>query len=195
MSGRNLHCAGSDVVIDTPSASDGPKMWRIARESEQLDLNSSYAYLLWCRDFAGTSAVARADGDVVGFVIGYVRPQAAETLVAWQIAVHAAHRGRRIATALLHDVVRRASGAGVIYLETTITSDNEASIGLFGALAARWGASVQRSQLFHSAQFPDEHGTEELFRIGPFAPAHAPVSASAHTRRHRDIIGDLTGGF
>jgi diaminobutyrate acetyltransferase len=114
---------------------------------------------------------------VVGFVIGYVRPQAADTLVAWQIAVNAAHRGRRIATALLHHLVRRAAGAGVTYLETTITSDNEASIGLFGALAARWGVSVQRSQLFHSAQFPDEHGTEELFRIGPFAPVHASVSA------------------
>ncbi|MDQ4104332.1 MAG: diaminobutyrate acetyltransferase [Actinomycetota bacterium] len=162
-------------MIEAPSTSDGSDIWRIARDSNELDLNSSYAYLLWCRDFAGTSAVARADGDVVGFVIGYVRPQAPDTLVTWQIAVHAVHRGRRIATALLHDVMRRASGAGVTYLETTITSGNEASIGLFGALAARWGAPVQRSPLFHSAQFPDEHDTEELFRIGPFALAHAPV--------------------
>jgi L-2,4-diaminobutyric acid acetyltransferase len=177
MSGKDMPCAGLDVIVDAPSTSDGSEMWRISRDSSRLDLNSSYAYLLWCRDFAATSAVARAGGDVVGFVIGYVRPQAPDTLVIWQIAVHAAHRGRGIATALLHDVIRRASGTGVTYLETTITSNNEASIGLFGALAARWGATVERSQLFHSTQFPDEHDTEELFRIGPFALAHAPIPA------------------
>ncbi len=176
MLGKDLGCAGSEVMIDAPSTSDGSEMWRIARDSSRLDLNSSYAYLLWCRDFAGTSAVARADGDVVGFVTGYLRPQAPDTLVIWQIAVHAAYRGWGIATALLHDVMRRASGAGVTYLESTITSDNKASLGLFGALAARAGVTLQRSQLFHSAQFPDEHGTEELFRIGPFIRArHAPV--------------------
>lgn len=37
-------------------------MWRIARDSQALDLNSSYSYLLWCRDFAGTSLVARGVG-------------------------------------------------------------------------------------------------------------------------------------
>lgn len=177
MSSKNLHCAGSEVTIDAPSTSDGSKMWRIACDSRKLDLNSSYTYLLWCRDFAGTSAVARADGDVVGFVTGYVRPQVPDTLMIWQIAVQTAHRGRGIATALLHDVLRRASEAGVTYVETTITSENEASIGLFGALAAHWGATVERLELFHSAQFPDEHDSEELFRIGPLSFVHTQVPA------------------
>ncbi|CAO0837892.1 L-2,4-diaminobutyric acid acetyltransferase OS=Streptomyces microflavus OX=1919 GN=ectA_1 PE=3 SV=1 [Streptomyces microflavus] len=55
---------------------DGAAIWRIARDSEVLDLNSSYSYLLWCRDFAATSAVARGeDGEPIAFVTGYIRPE------------------------------------------------------------------------------------------------------------------------
>jgi diaminobutyrate acetyltransferase len=150
-------------------------MWQIARDSALLDLNSSYSYALWCRDFAGTSAVARTGETVVGFVIGYVRPQAADTLMIWQVAVDEAHRGRGIATALLDDVVRRAAKTGVTHLETTIASDNHASIALFTALAARRHASVDRSPLFHPEHFAGAHDDEDLFRIGPFAPTGIAV--------------------
>lgn len=52
-----------DLTLDTPRVEDGAAIWRIARDSKALDLNSSYSYLLWCRDFAATSVVARdADG-------------------------------------------------------------------------------------------------------------------------------------
>src|SRR3954453_20075010 len=81
--------------IDRPEVADGAALWRIARDSEALDLNSSYSYLLWCRDFAATSAVARgADGNPVGFLTGYVRPEQPHTLFVWQVAVDAAQRGR-----------------------------------------------------------------------------------------------------
>ncbi|MGY5138554.1 diaminobutyrate acetyltransferase, partial [Streptomyces nigrescens] len=40
--------------LDTPRVEDGAAIWRIARDSKTLDLNSSYSYLLWCRDFAAT---------------------------------------------------------------------------------------------------------------------------------------------
>lgn len=39
--------------IDRPRPGDGPLLWRLARDSGTLDLNSAYSYLLWCRDFAG----------------------------------------------------------------------------------------------------------------------------------------------
>lgn len=47
------------VRLDTPRIEDGAAIWRIARDSGSLDLNSSYSYLLWCRDFADTTVVAR----------------------------------------------------------------------------------------------------------------------------------------
>lgn len=161
--------------IHPPSASDGAQIWRIARDSAGLDLNSSYSYALWCRDFAGTWAVAKAGETMVGFVIGYVRPQAADTLMIWQIAVDQAYRGRGIAIALLDDVARRSAKAGVTHLETTITPDNRASIALFTAFAAGWNASVDRSPLFRPAHFADAHDAEDLFRIGPLTPARVSV--------------------
>ncbi|AEW93430.1 MULTISPECIES: diaminobutyrate acetyltransferase [Streptomycetaceae] len=158
----------TDFRLDTPSVDDGAAIWRIARDSKALDLNSSYSYLLWCRDFAGTSVVARDEtGTPVGFVTGYVRPERPGTLVVWQVAVDGAYRGRGLAAAMLDGLAERAAEAGIRHLETTITPDNEASNRLFTSFGARHGAAVEREVLFHGGQFPDPHAPEVLYRIGP----------------------------
>jgi len=117
------------LTIDVPRVEDGAAIWRIARDSEVLDLNSSYSYLLWCRDFAGTSAVARTDdGRPVGFVTAYLRPDRPRTLLVWQVAVDTAHRGRGLAARLLDALTARVmSEHGVTGIETTITPGNTAS--------------------------------------------------------------------
>ncbi|MFB9906128.1 diaminobutyrate acetyltransferase [Allokutzneria oryzae] len=161
--------------IDQPTLVDGAAMWRIARDSGTLDLNAPYAYLLWCRDFSQTSAVARFDSGgsgyengVGGFVTGYLRPDAPDTLMIWQVAVDAAHRGKGVASALLQVVVDRAIEQGARWLETTITSDNRASISLFSALAQSRGARLSVGGLFGDELFADSHIAEDLYRIGPF---------------------------
>jgi L-2,4-diaminobutyric acid acetyltransferase len=160
----------SERVIDRPSTEDGAAIWRIARDSGKLDLNSSYAYLLWCHDFADTSAVARVGDDVVGFVIGYRRPAAPDTVVVWQIAVSAGQRGKGTAAALLDALVRRT---GAKQVETTVTPDNDASNALFRSAADRWGAQMRVAGEFAAREFPDDHETEVLYRIGPIARAQA----------------------
>lgn len=141
-------------------------MWRIARDSQELDLNTSYAYLLWARDFAATSVVAVADDEPVGFVSGYVRPDDPSTFMVWQVAVDASQRGKGLARRMLDFLV--ADGA-VDALETTITADNEASIALFTSFGKGHGASVERSPLFTAEMFPDGHDAELLFRIAPLS--------------------------
>ncbi|RCW43535.1 diaminobutyrate acetyltransferase [Halopolyspora algeriensis] len=163
------------VEIDTPVVADGPALYRITRDSGVLDVNSSYVYLLWCRDFAQTSVVARADDAVVGFVTGFIRPDAPDTIVVWQVAVDASQRGGGVAGALLNRLVDRVLPRGVRYLETTITADNAASIKLFSALARRRDAELVVSELFTPDLFPDAHEGEDLYRIGPFAEVAAPV--------------------
>lgn len=162
MSGKHL--------IENPTKADGAELWRIARDSQKLDLNSSYAYLLWCRDFADTSVVAKVDGRAVGFVIAYRRPSAPDTALVWQVAVDADQRGRGLAGALLDELFQRLTRRGVRYLETTITPDNLASIKLFTSFAQRWQAPLERSDLFARTDFPNEgelHEQEDLYRIGP----------------------------
>jgi diaminobutyrate acetyltransferase len=152
------------VELDRPSIGDGAAMWRMARDSAVLDLNSSYAYLLWARDFAATSVVARVEGEPAGFVTGYVRPDEPQVLMVWQVAVDAAHRGRGLARQMLDHLV---DTSGAAYLETTITDDNDASIALFASLARDRGADLERAPVFPAESFPDGHDTELLFRIGP----------------------------
>lgn len=160
------------LKLDAPRVGDGAAIWRIARDSRVLDLNSSYSYLLWCRDFAATSVVARgADGEPVGFVTGYIRPERPETLVVWQVAVDESQRGRGLAGALLDGLTARVGDEkGVRRTETTITPDNGPSNRLFASYAERHGAPVEREVLFDAGLFPEEgHEPEVLYRIGPFA--------------------------
>lgn len=161
-----------DLRIDRPEVADGAALWRIAKDSGTLDLNSSYSYLLWCRDFAGTSAVARgASGEPVGFITAYVRPERPHTLLVWQVAVDAAQRGRGLAAALLDGLTARvARERGLAAIETTITPGNTASERLFTSYARRHGASVEQEVLFGPALFPDgPHAPEVLYRIGPLS--------------------------
>lgn len=156
------------VTFAAPEPADGGAMWNIARDSGKLDLNSSYFYLLWCRDFAATSVVARAGERVIGFVVGYLRPEAPDTFVVWQVAVGGTHRGGGIAGAMLHHLADRLLPRGARYLEATVTPDNEPSIRLFSAFADDRSADMQRDVLFDATVFPDEHDSEVLLRIGPF---------------------------
>ncbi|MER5857438.1 MULTISPECIES: diaminobutyrate acetyltransferase [unclassified Streptomyces] len=165
-----MTAAPADLLIDRPAMTDGATLWRLAKDSKTLDLNSSYSYLLWCRDFAGTSAVARgADGEPVGFITGYVRPDRPRTLLVWQVAVDSAHRGHGIAAALLDGLTARLTAErGITEVETTITPGNTASDRLFTSFAARHGAQVDREVLFGADLFPDgPHDPEVLYRIGP----------------------------
>ncbi|MGY4388361.1 L-2,4-diaminobutyric acid acetyltransferase [Streptomyces sp. TE12347] len=156
--------------IDRPRPGDGPLLWRLARDSGTLDLNSAYSYLLWCRDFAGTSAVARdPSGRTVGFVSGYLRPEAPGTLLVWQIAVDESIRGLGVAGTLLDSLTTRvAAEHGLDHLEATVSPGNRASERLFASYAERHGATLTREVLFRTDEFPESgHDAEVLHRIGP----------------------------
>lgn len=156
--------------LDSPVVADGAAIWRIARDSKVLDLNSSYSYLLWCRDFARTSVVARdADGEVAGFITGYIRPDRPGTLMVWQVAVDHPHRGKGLAAALLDGLTAQVTTTHAVdSLETTISPDNTASEALFTSYARRHGASVARTVLFDAGLFPDDgHEPEVLYLIEP----------------------------
>lgn len=150
--------------IRTPTVDDGQHMWRLAKESAVLDLNSSYSYLLWCRDFAYTSAIAFSGDEPAGFVTGYTRPGNPDTLMIWQVAVSSKFRGEGLASRMLHELADRT---GALRLETTITDDNEASNRLFQGFAEQRDAGFDRRPLFTPDIYPDDHDTEYLYEIAP----------------------------
>lgn len=163
------------VELRHPQLHDGPEMWRVARDSERLDLNTPYAYTLWTRDFWATSLVAVVDGVVGGFVTGYWRPEEPTTIMVWQIAVDAQHRGQGLAGRLLDELARRTDAYS---LETTIVDTNPESKALFAKFAARHGAQHTITDLFGVEHFPseDEWLPELLHRITPLRPDRRPVA-------------------
>ena len=152
-----------EVRFGRPNMRDGRDLWRLARDSTTLDLNSPYSYLLWCRDFAETSIVARSDAGVCGYVTGFARPQEPDTLFVWQVAVDADRRGQGLAGRMLGHIA-----SGFRFVEATVTPGNVASDRLFASFARERGAALARTQLMAGELFPADHEPEVLYRIGPF---------------------------
>ncbi len=173
----------SQTEIRRPTVADGAEAWRIARDSGSLDLNSSYAYLLYFRDFAATCRVAVVDGVVAGFLLANRPPARQQNLFVWQIAVDEQFRGRGIAALMLDAAASDVTLSPIITMvETTITDDNIASQRLFRAFAERRGNSAVRvTSLLNSDHFPDDHAAEPLYEIGPLAPVIVPSPTQADT--------------
>ncbi|MEP9391623.1 diaminobutyrate acetyltransferase [Gordonia sp. VNQ95] len=173
MSPSHIRTAPSNTLtLDyrIPTVTDGTRLWEIARDSRVLDVNSSYAYVLWCSDFAETSIVAEVDGRAVGFVTGYRRPSDPSTLMVWQVAVDDDHRGHGIAAAMLHRLFDRTAERGIVAMHTTISPDNVASQRLFASVAAARGLRFDRRDLFAATDFPDAHEPEDLYLLEPEIP-------------------------
>lgn len=175
--------AEEHIEIRTPSLTDGAALWRLAKGTGVLDLNTPYAYILWTRDFAETSVIATVDGEPAGFISGYLKPADPQTLFIWQVAVDSRFRGRRLASRMLTDVVARS---GASRLETTITADNAASIALFTGLARDHGAEIARRDLFTEGLFPSEeesgehHAAEDLYTVHPLQPSEPQQTDEPH---------------
>jgi diaminobutyrate acetyltransferase len=155
----------SGVRLEVPSISDSHAIRELAAGTDVLDVNSPYFYLLWCRDFAATSVVARGQDDrLAGFLLAFVRPDAQDTVYVWQEAV----RVRGLGVRLLEELLDRVTPAGVRFLEATVTASNHRCIAMLERLAHRRDARIRRSELFPAELFPAGHETETLMRIGPF---------------------------
>lgn len=140
-------------------------MWRLARDGGELDLNTSYAYVILAGDFAATCRVAVSGREVVGFVLGYCPPERPSHVFVWQVAVRGDQRGRRVAARMLDDLVDGLPG--VEALEATVTESNTASRRLFGAFARNRGAELTWSEGVRADDFPDGHEAEPRLLISP----------------------------
>lgn len=155
------------IELSIPDATDGAALHALIANSPPLDPNSLYCNLLHCSHFANTSVRARMDGELVGFISGYMIPERPDTLFVWQVVVSGKARGQGLGRRMLEALVDRT---GARYMETTITADNEASWALFKSLARHRQTAGETSVMFdRDAHFKGQHDSEHLFRIGPFA--------------------------
>lgn len=164
-----MYSKTDNLTIRTPTPEDGATVWSLVEDCPPLDPNSMYCNLLQCTHFAGTSAIAKEQQNTLGFISGYLIPERDDTLFIWQVAIHEAARGRGLATQMLKHILEQPNCHDVTHLETTITTSNNASWGLFEGLAAKLDTDLERSVLFDKQEhFAGGHETENLLRIGPF---------------------------
>jgi L-2,4-diaminobutyric acid acetyltransferase len=154
------------VRFRNPTLNDGGTFWRLAKESKVLDLNSAYAYLMWCDKFAKTSLVAEVGNEPAAFLMGFHPPGREEVLFVWQVAVADKYRGRGLASRMLDKLVDRSESINVV--EATVTASNRASTKLFRSLALRHGCPLSQREFLSTDHFPGPgYESETLFHIGP----------------------------
>lgn len=162
------HNAGA-LCIRTPRSGDGPAVWRLVSETGALDTNSRYSNLLQCSHFAGTCALAEMDGEIVGWMSGYVPPKQPDTLFVWQICVADSARGHGLGQDLIAAVLARPENANLRHVECTITPSNVASWSLFRKVASALDADLKSQPHFLSETHLDgEQESEIRVTIGPF---------------------------
>lgn len=163
------------VEISPPDGEDGADVHALVRACPPLDENSLYANLLQCTHFRQTAAAARIDGRLLGWVSGYIPPEAEDTYFLWQVAVHEDARGRKLPRRLVADILNRPACRDVKYIKTTITPENEASWRLFHSIARWLDAPLHQAPHFdRDTHFKGQHESEIMVTIGPFDGPVAP---------------------
>ncbi|MCE8027711.1 diaminobutyrate acetyltransferase [Halomonas daqingensis] len=157
----------SQYVFKQPTIHDAKDMYHLACETTQLDRYPEYFYLLWCRDFQETSLIAKKDGDLIGFVIGYIRPDFPSTLLIWQQATQKSVINRGLGVRLLNDLICRCKDRGVDFVEATIDPCNYTAERTLLGISKMHRTSMEKAVIFEQKHFSVEHHAEMLVKVGP----------------------------
>ncbi|RSN54429.1 diaminobutyrate acetyltransferase [Amycolatopsis sp. WAC 04182] len=153
------------VTLRSPTVADAAAVHDLVRRSGRLDVNTRYAYLIWCRDFASTSLVAEHDGAILGFVTGYRPPRDPAVYFAWQSAVDQDRPIPGLAFAMMDEITRRVRAQGARIFETTVNPGNRAIIMLLRKLVAEYDGELEISELFGTGELGAGHEVEMLYRF------------------------------
>lgn len=169
MTDREVLLDPDGVAVRGAIIDDGALLWELARDAGGVDLNTPYAYMMKCRNFHETCAVAEVFGTPAGFVTAHRVPKRPQVLFVWQVAVLPEFRGLGIGQRLLEGVADLPACTGVRTLEATVTPSNKASEALFTAFAKARGATLEIGAGFARDDFPDDEPQERerLFVIHP----------------------------
>lgn len=159
-----------EYKIQRPEIEDGKEIYKLVKDSQVLDVNSEYLYLLQCSHFKDCCAVAKTEDEVLGFASGYKLPEDENTLFIWQVCVDPKAKGQGLAKKMILDILKRDFTTPIITIHTTISPSNTASQRAFEKLAKELRAPMKKSTMFATKDFIDAHEEEILFEIGPFTP-------------------------
>lgn len=160
----------SGIRYRYPTKEDGAEVWQLVKETQTLDLNSVYCYIMLCDYFNDTCVIAEDNEGLAGFVSAFKSPQQPECLFIWQIAVSPSRQRKGIGKKLLRELLSRESCRDIRYLKATVSPSNLASRGLFLHLVKTYGLECHLFEGYTTSMFPSErfHEEEILYKLGPF---------------------------
>lgn len=156
----------AQTSIRMPKVEDGKHIHVLVKKTSVLDVNSEYVYLLLGTHFQQSCAVVEVDSKLVGFVSAYIPPNQPDILFVWQVAVDKAYRKRKLAIAMLKEIIHRPFCRNIKYIHSTIAPSNFASRSLFMSLARYLDAGFYEQPMFKADCFSCQHEDELLFTIG-----------------------------
>jgi RimJ/RimL family protein N-acetyltransferase len=83
---------------------------------------------LFLENFAGTSLVAEDDGELVGFLVGFVSADRADEAYVHFVGVHPGRRGSGLGTSLHDRFAEQVAATGVRTIRCVTSTTNEASV-------------------------------------------------------------------
>lgn len=175
------------IIYRRPTLADGIHIHQLIKNSPPLDLNSSYLYFLQSSHFADTCVVAERDGEILGYVSGYMRPDAPTELFVWQLVVGENGRGQGVAKALVRQQItqaielQRQRQSKLLTISCTISPSNLASQGVFKSLGKYFGLQLEVSKFLTEEHFVgSDHEAEDEYKL--FAPAGEILNDFLHDK-------------
>lgn len=158
-----------NITIKEPTIADGQALWNTVKQIPELDLNSSYCYYLIAHHFSKTSALAFLEGEVCGFVTGYLKPEDPSTLFVWQMGVSPKARKQGLAVRMIKHILSQKLCKNVSHIEATTSESNVASLSVFKKIASHLNTPLEILPFLSATEFPEEgHKDEMLLKLGPF---------------------------
>ncbi|MFG2932117.1 GNAT family protein [Streptomyces achromogenes] len=155
------------VAFRAPTPQDTLPAWQLARKAPRSGSPSRYSCARWFRDFADTSLVAVAGRDVIGFLIGYRRPDVPDTYCVLRTEVGPHHGTPALGAQLLRAAAEREIARRARFVEGAVPPGDAAGVEAYAQLARWYGAPAHKEALFPSSSFPGSDHDEILHRIGP----------------------------
>ncbi|GAB6071311.1 diaminobutyrate acetyltransferase [Thiomicrorhabdus hydrogeniphila] len=173
--------AQSTLVFRSPTLQDGMALYQLVENCPPLDLNSSYLYFLQASHFADSCMLAELNGEIVGFVSAYRRPDDWQNLFVWQVAVSEKMRGQGLAKRLITELINKQmhSSTPLTAVSCTISPSNKASQGVFKSLAKQHGLNMHVCDFIKVEHFAgQDHEAEQEYILR--APQNQPLHTFLH---------------
>lgn len=176
LSKSNNQTTASALNFRAPTLQDGMAIYQLVANCPPLDLNSSYLYFLQSSHFADSCMLAELNGEIVGFVSAYRRPDDLQNLFIWQVAVSPTARGKGLAKRLITELLYKQmqSNIALTAVSCTIAPSNAASQALFKSIAKQYRLDLGVRDFILAEHFAgQEHEAEQEYTLR--APQELPL--------------------